>query len=88
MILEEQNTTLCLIEACIISRSLISLLTDPNDLSVLTPGHYLIGATLLALPEISSNNNPCISICSMWKPCSKIRDINSGTDGLKIISTP
>lgn len=37
MIFEEQNNTLCLIEVCIIFRSFISLLTNPNDLSVLTP---------------------------------------------------
>lgn len=55
------------------SRSLILLSTDPDDLSVLTPGPFFIGTSLFALHELS-NYNPCISLSSRWKQCNKIRD--------------
>ncbi|CAI6371119.1 unnamed protein product [Macrosiphum euphorbiae] len=32
--------------------------TDPNDLSVLTPGHFLIGQPLMAIPEHDIDDIP------------------------------
>lgn len=51
---EDFYTVLCQIEACINSRPLYSLSTDPNDYSPLTPAHFLIGEPFnSALPSPS-----------------------------------
>ncbi|XP_043478771.1 uncharacterized protein LOC122509077 [Leptopilina heterotoma] len=50
---EELNTLLCQIEMCLNSRLLCPLSDDPSDLRVLTPGHFLIGGEIVAIPENS-----------------------------------
>ena len=44
-------TVLTQIEAQLNSRPLTPLSEDPCELDVLTPGHFLIGTSLLALPD-------------------------------------
>jgi hypothetical protein len=48
---EEFSTLLCQVEAILNSRPLCPLSTNVENLQVLTPGHFLIGASLLALPD-------------------------------------
>ena len=48
----EMLTMLTQVEACLNSRSLTALSSDPNDLSPLTPGHFLIGRPLKILPQL------------------------------------
>ena len=63
---EELSTILTRIESCLNSRPLSPASDDPNDLNPLTPGHFLIGSTLLtpAEPDISSEN---LSFINRWK---------------------
>ena len=48
---EEFYTLLCQIEAVLDSRPLSTLSNDLDNLQVLTPDHFLIGISLLALPD-------------------------------------
>lgn len=49
--LEELSTIFSKIEAILNSRPLVPMSEDPCDLEVLTPGHFLIGQPIVALPE-------------------------------------
>lgn len=50
---EELSTLLTQIEACVNSRPLCPLPSDPNDFGALTPAHFLVGESLIAPPEQS-----------------------------------
>ncbi|XP_024867312.1 uncharacterized protein LOC112451722 [Temnothorax curvispinosus] len=70
---EEMATFLAQVEACLNSRPLHALSDDPDDVSALTPGHFLIGAPLLAAPEPSLEERPDNSL-SRWHLVQKMRD--------------
>ncbi|XP_071576233.1 uncharacterized protein [Temnothorax nylanderi] len=53
MTFEEASTLVIQIEAILNSRPLAAFSSDPNDLSYLTAGHFLIGSSLISYPEPS-----------------------------------
>ncbi|XP_015123772.1 uncharacterized protein LOC107045880 [Diachasma alloeum] len=48
---EELNSVVIQIEACLNSRPICPMSDNPDDLQVLTPGHFLIGEPLQLIPE-------------------------------------
>lgn len=71
--IEEFNTLLCKIEACLNSRPIAPLNDDPECYDSLTPGHFLIGTSLKSVPM------PSVLDCednrlSRWKLVSKITE--------------
>lgn len=50
---EELITLLCNVEACLNSRPITPLTNGFEDSEPLTPGHFLIGSALTAIPESS-----------------------------------
>jgi len=56
--LEELTTLITRIEGVLNSRPLVAMSSDPNDLSVLTPGHFLIGQPIMAIPEHDISDIP------------------------------
>lgn len=68
---EEFYTTLTSIEACVNSRPLTPLSSDPNDLTSLTPGHFLTGSPLTAIPEPSLDHLP-VNRLSHWQRAQQI----------------
>jgi len=49
--LSELNTLLCQIEACLNSRPITPMSSDPGDPEALTPAHFLIGGAMTLPPE-------------------------------------
>lgn len=56
MTYEELYTVIVQVEACLNSRPLTPLSNDPYDYAPLTPGHFLIGDSLMALPQHDVTN--------------------------------
>lgn len=54
------------IEACLNSRPLSPLSSDPSDLQPLTPGHFLVGEPLTGLPEANIMDTK-INRLSRWE---------------------
>ncbi|XP_071581043.1 uncharacterized protein [Temnothorax nylanderi] len=70
---EEMATVLAQIEACLNSRPLQAISDDPEDFTALTPGHFLIGSALNAVPEPSLAEEST-SRLSRWQLLQSIRD--------------
>jgi hypothetical protein len=65
-------TILTMIEACLNSRPITPLSIDPTDLSALTPGHYLIGETLMSPPQHDVTDVPTTRL-SRYQVLEKLR---------------
>jgi transposase InsO family protein len=55
---EELATLLTQVEACLNSRPLSALSSDPGDHQALTPGHFLVGGPLLSTPDTDVSEVP------------------------------
>jgi len=62
---EEFYTLLCQVEAVLNSRPICPLGNNPDNLQVLTPGHFLIGTSLLAPPDRNLIDLP-VNRLSRW----------------------
>ncbi|XP_044744246.1 uncharacterized protein LOC123306343 [Coccinella septempunctata] len=69
---EEMSTLLCQIEACLNSRPLIPITENPQELDVLTPGHFLIGKSLHSIPEPEINEKN-ITLQDRWRLIQKTK---------------
>lgn len=70
---KEMATFLAQVEACLNSRPLQASTGDPDDLSALTPGHFLIGEPLCSIPEPSLEQVPTNRL-SRWQLLQQMRD--------------
>ena len=64
---EDFYTVITQIEAVLNSRPLLPLSSDPSDLESLTPGHFLIGDALLAVPQDDVTEIPTNRLSSYKK---------------------
>ena len=62
---EEMSMVLCQIEVCLNSRPLVSLDNTCSHNGILTPGHFIIGRPLTALPDNSTSDQPS-SLIRRW----------------------
>jgi len=69
LLFEELSTLLTRIEAILNSRPLVQ--ADSDDIPYLTPGHFLIGRPLTALPETDISNEK-ISTLTRWRLVQQI----------------
>lgn len=68
---EELSTVFCRVEAVLNSRPLCSLSDNPNEFEVLTAGHFLIGRSLVAVPEYEYEDVP-MNRLSRWQLIQKV----------------
>lgn len=68
---EELTTVLCQIEACLNSRPLTPLPSEP-EVEALTPGHFLIARPLEAIPDPPGVAERPISILRRWNLCQSL----------------
>lgn len=71
---EELSTILTQIEAILNSRPLLPLSSDPTELNVLTPGHFLIGNSLVSFPErdVSEHKENRLN---RWQRCTQVQQL-------------
>lgn len=68
---EQFNTLIIEIEAVLNYRPLTPLSSEPDDLNVLTPSHFLIEGLLSSIPEVDFTDTP--NRLSQWQHIQKIK---------------
>lgn len=68
---DDMETLLTQIECCLNSRPIIPISDDPTDLQPLTPGHFLIGSPLKAVPDEDVSAIP-FNRLQRWQQTQKI----------------
>ncbi|XP_073942509.1 uncharacterized protein [Choristoneura fumiferana] len=68
---EEITTVFAKIEAVMNSRPLCTLSDDPTEFDILTPGHFVVGQSLLAVPEYNFED-VSLNRLSRWQSIQKI----------------
>ncbi|XP_037929718.1 uncharacterized protein LOC119664260, partial [Teleopsis dalmanni] len=69
---EELETVVLEVEAILNSRPLTPMSSNPNDLSALTPGHFLIGEPLTAMADAKAQSGN-INLVTRWKLVSRLK---------------
>ncbi|XP_076383738.1 uncharacterized protein LOC143260984 [Megalopta genalis] len=69
---EQLNTYIIEVEAILNSRPLTPLSSDPNDLTALSPSHFLIGDSLMQLPEYDLRDTP-VNKLSSWQHIQRVK---------------
>ena len=69
---ENLNRLTILIESVLNSRPLTPISSDPNDLLVLTPGHFLIGDALISFRKQDFRDNPSNRLSS-WQHIQRVK---------------
>ena len=72
MTYQELETVMIEIEAILNSRPLVEMSSNPNDLTALTPGHFLIGEALTAQVDPSSRAARG-GLAERWKMVTKVK---------------
>lgn len=69
---EEMSTVLCQVEACLNSCPLVPLNNSNKEAAdALTPGHFITGGPLMALPD-KSNPDPPTQLLRRWHLCQNL----------------
>jgi hypothetical protein len=69
---EEMYTVLVQIESILNSRPLTPMSRDPNDMTYLTPSHFLTGSSLTSYPD-TDLTNVNLGKLSFWKQCVQMQ---------------
>ena len=69
---EELSTVLVQVEACLNSCPLVPLPADDDGIGALTPGHFLVGRPLEALPDSSFEYPNSLSLLKRWQLCQSL----------------